>query len=525
MTEKTLQLECRLIKAQGTRTSAETDVVFLFQDGDKRPVLPDNTYSPLVDRVRKGKRFEAKLGSTLFLRFGGRGSVENCLLVGLGQASSLTEEKLRVIGGLLLQKIRAEKTLHLALDADLLREARGVKVELAPAAMARALSEGLMLAAYDFLKYKTDAASKKGEGTPRKLTWTTNDAKFASELTQQLKRAEAVASSVNVARDWSNEPSNFGTPEYFANQARSLARQHGLTCRVLTERDAAREKMGLFLGVGQGSVREGRIVVLEYQPKAGNARKSAGGARSRKTIALVGKGITFDSGGISIKPGLRMEEMKHDMSGAATIMGAMILAARWQIPNRLIAILAFTENMPDGDAIQPGNVLISRSKKTVEIINTDAEGRLILADVLDYAQDFKPDAIIDVATLTGAVSIALGKHCCAVLGNDESLIEKVRKSGEKQGERIWQLPLFDEYFDDLRSDCADLKNSANDGYGGTIRGAIFLKQFIRKGVPWAHLDIAATANHMGHIAYHPKRGASGAYVRALAQFAADFTGV
>jgi leucyl aminopeptidase len=167
-------------------------------------------------------------------------------------------------------------------------------------------------------------------------------------------------------------------------------------------------------------------------------------------------------------------------------------------------------------------VITARNGKTVEVINTDAEGRLILADVLDYAQDMKPDAVVNVATLTGAVSIALGKYCCAILGNDDGLIESVRAAGAAHGERMWQLPLYDEYFDDLKSEYADMKNAANDGYGGTIRGAIFLKQFIRKSTLWAHLDIAATAYNLNHLSYYPKRGASGAYVRALARFAADF---
>jgi leucyl aminopeptidase len=255
---------------------------------------------------------------------------------------------------------------------------------------------------------------------------------------------------------------------------------------------------------------------MEYRPKGvGRSKKS-------KTIALVGKGITFDSGGISIKPALRMEEMKHDMTGAATLMGALMLASMWKSPNRIVGIFAFTENMPDGTAIQPGNVITSRAGKTVEIINTDAEGRLILADVLDYAQEFKPDVILDSATLTGAVSVALGKHCCAILGTDDSVIEEVRSAGMKHGERIWQLPLYDEYFEDLKSDVADMKNSANDGLGGTIRGAIFLKQFIKKNTPWVHLDIAATAYNMSHLSYCPKRGGSGKYVRAVAQFCMDF---
>jgi leucyl aminopeptidase len=255
---------------------------------------------------------------------------------------------------------------------------------------------------------------------------------------------------------------------------------------------------------------------LEYIPTA----KS----ENQKTIAFVGKGVTFDSGGISIKPSMRMEEMKHDMTGAATLMGVTLLAAKMKVPNRIVTILAFTENMPDGSAIQPGNVITSRAGKTVEIINTDAEGRLILADVLDYAHEFKPDVIIDAATLTGAVSIALGKYCCGILGNDEGLIGAIRRCGNDTGERIWELPLFDDYFEDMRSETADMRNSCNDSYGGTIRGAIFLKQFIKKGQKWAHLDIAATAWGLTHLSYMPKRTASGLYVRTLARFAAEFEG-
>lgn len=380
----------------------------------------------------------------------------------------------------------------------------------------RAFAEGLVLGAYQFVKHKSGGASKGAYSGPSRLVFIVAGKAEKSRLEAELRLVRAIAVAVNVTRDWSNEPSNIGTPEFFAAESKRMAREYGLKCKVLSERDCAREKMGLFLGVGQGAEREGKIVVLEYQPK------KTRGARKAKTIALVGKGVTFDSGGISIKPSMRMEEMKHDMTGAATVMGATLLAAAWGVPNRIVSVMAFTENMPDAAAIQPGNVLTSRAGKTVEIINTDAEGRLVLADALDYVQDFRPDAIVDVATLTGAVSVALGKLCCGIMGNEDTLIGALLQAGEHNGERIWQLPLFDEYFEDLKSDTADMKNSANDSYGGAIRGAIFLKQFIRKGVRWAHLDIASTSTNLGHLPYYPRRGASGAYVRTLARFSADF---
>ena len=501
-----------VLEARSAAAGADTDVVAVFQEG-KVAVAPRGTYAPLVDRLRKSDAFSGALGSVQYARFAGKGG-ESCLLAGMGAAAELTEEKARVAGGNAWQRLKAEKSKAAVVQLDSLVEVKGLKADLSHLGIVRAFVEGLILGAYEFNKYK----SKKTDdySGPSKLTFVTTEKGLKQQLDHELPRLQAEAEAIWVTRDWSNEPSNEGTPEFYAAEARKLAKAYGLKCTILTERDAASEKMGLFLGVGQGAEREGRIVVLEYTPRGRGASKNL------KTIALVGKGVTFDSGGISIKPSMRMEEMKHDMTGAATVMGAILLAAKWEVPNRIVAIMAFTENMPDGNAIQPGNVIKSRAGKTVEIINTDAEGRLILADVLDYAQDLKPDAVIDVATLTGAVSVALGKYCCAILGNDELLIDAVRRAGDNNGERIWQLPLFDEYFEDLKSDTADMKNSANDSYGGTIRGAIFLKQFIKKGTAWAHLDIAATSTGLGYLSYYPKKGASGAYVRTLAKFAADF---
>ncbi|MCM2323715.1 MAG: leucyl aminopeptidase [Oligoflexia bacterium] len=508
----------RKLTALEARTSAagavDTDVIAVFQDSGKKPVPPRGAYSAHVERLRHGEAFAAKAGSLQFIRFGGKGSVESCLFVGFGLAGELTEEKVRSAGGHVWSKLLAEKSKSATVHLDTLFGAKGLKSDLSHARLARVFAEGLVLGAYRFNKHKTSSEAKEEASFgPAKITFLTQEKALKQQLDRELANVMAIAECVQLTRDWSNEPSNHGTPEHFAAEARKLARQHGLKVKVLTEADAAREKMGLYLGVGQGSEREGRIVVLEYNPK---------GVKRPKTVAFVGKGITFDSGGISIKPSARMEEMKHDMTGAATVMGATILAAKWGAPNRIVAILAFTENMPDGKAIQPGNVLKSRSGKTVEVINTDAEGRLILADVLDYAQDFKPDAVIDIATLTGAVSVALGKQAAGVLGNDDQLIDAVRRAGEVNGERMWQLPLWDEYFEDLKSDTADMRNSANDALGGTIRGAMFLKQFIRKGTQWAHLDIAAMASGVSQFSYLPKKGASGIYVRTLAQFAKDF---
>jgi leucyl aminopeptidase len=488
--------------------------VAVFQDPGKKSIPPRGHYAQVVERFRKGEAFVGRHGSTQFVRFGGKSPAESVLLAGFGNAAELTEERVRVASGQVWSRLMAEKCRTVAMHVDSLCEGRGLNADLAPVALARAFAEGLVLSAYQFLKHKSARRAPGEYRGPERVVFVTSDQSLKAQLDTELARVRAIGDAVNVTRDWSNEPSNSGTPEFYASEARRLAREYGIKCTVLSERDCLREKMGLFIGVGQGSEREGRVVVLEYAPK--------GKSKDLKTVALVGKGVTFDSGGISIKPSMRMEEMKHDMTGAATVMGATLLAAAWQVPNRVVSIMAFTENMPDGAAIQPGNVLTSRAGKTVEIINTDAEGRLILADVLDYAQDFKPDAVVNVATLTGAVSIALGKYYCGLFGNDAGLIDALKRSSERNGEKVWELPVTDEYFEDLKSETADMKNSANDSYGGASRGAVFLKQFIRKGMPWAHLDIAATSSNVSHIPYYPRRGACGAFVRTIAQFVADF---
>lgn len=488
------------------------NVLAVYQDNAQKAMAPKGAIPAAVDlieKLRKTEAYTAKAGTISFLRFAVNGGTESLLLVGGGKPAGSEEEKFRQAGGQAWARILAEKCDLVRVNVSSFVDVSGLKTEHSPVRLVRAFAEGMALAAYDYRGLKTDAAAKKPLPSV-KVEFYTKDTKLKNELQSEVAEVAATAIAVALTRDWSNLPSNIGTPTYYADQASQLARQFGLKVRILTEKDCVREKMGLFLGVGQGSKQEVRLVVVEYVP-----------AKAKKKLCLVGKGVTFDSGGISIKPGLRMEDMKHDMTGAATVLGATVLASLWGSAHHVIAVMAFAENMPDGGAINPGNVLTSRSGKTVEVLNTDAEGRLILGDALDFAQDMKPDAIVDVATLTGAVSVALGKYACAILGNDEEFIQQVQGSGSTHSERIWELPLWDDYFDDMRSDVADMRNVANDANGGTIRGAIFLKQFIRPGQAWAHLDIASTAYGLTHLPYLPKKGASGLYVRTLAQLAMD----
>jgi leucyl aminopeptidase len=493
-------------EAKNSSQKSDIDVVFVAQDGSKKPIPPRGPYTAWIEKFRKGESFAGKVGQVVVIPFSGKGDASNVAFVGLGPVGELTAEKARQAGAYTLSKLSAEKVGSAQILVDSLLEIKGVAD---PERALQGFIEGYALSAYRFDKYKKDA--KKEPVGPAKVVYVSKEKSLQGMLGEMVRDATVVAECVNVTRDWSNEPANFGTPEYFAREAQRLARANGISCKVLGERECEREKMGLFLAVGAGSEREGKVVVLEYNPKG-----------ARKTVALVGKGITFDSGGISIKPSMKMEDMKHDMTGAATMMGTILLAARRKVKNRIVAILAFTENMPDGKAVTPSSVIYSRAGKTVEIINTDAEGRLILADVLDYAHDFKPDVIVNAATLTGACGIALGKHCAGLMSNDPALASEIFRLSNEFNERVWELPLYDDYFEDLKSDVADMKNSANDGMGGTIRGGIFLKQFIRKGMPWCHLDIAYTANNMGQVPYFPKKGASGMHVRTLAHFVAEY---
>lgn len=494
------------LEVKSNSVSADADLVFVAQDAGKKLIPGKNAFSATLEKLRKQDRFTAKTATTSFIPMVGKNQTQNLLAVGVGIPAETPLEKFRHAGAAALAKLNAEKVKTVAIHVDTLADARGLED---PVKAVEAFLQGFMLSQYRFDKYKREP-SKEAIG-PEKVTIVSADKSLKSKLDAIALDVANVTECVKITRDWSNEPSNFGTPEYFAKEAVRIAKAHGIKATVLGEKEMKKEKMNLLLSVSVGSEREAKVVVLDYHPRD-----------AKKTIALVGKGVTFDSGGISLKPGLRMEEMKHDMTGAATLFGSAILAAKRKVKNRVVTILAFTENMPDGRATQPGNVIAARNGLTVEIVNTDAEGRLILADVLDYAHDFKPDCIVNAATLTGAVVVALGKQCCGIMGTDDALVQQLVRLGQENFERMWQLPLFDEYMDDMRTDCADMKNVGNDGNGGTIRGGIFLKQFIKKGMKWAHLDIAATGWGMGHIPYYPRKGGSGMHVRTVAQFLSEF---
>lgn len=476
-------------------------------------------YREVLDRLQENKELSTAGGASCLVRFSGLRGGSHVLVVGTGKdKEGINElgaaERLRRIGASVASKLGAEKikqaTIHL--DTFLVGDA-GFDIESEDAAYA--FAEGLGLSTYRFTKYFSESPSDKKKAKPKnestlEVQLVSADATRVAAYKRGVDRAEAMLAGAFLARDLSNEPSNYLFPESFAARARSLSTSLGLKFSVLDERQMAKEGMGLLLGVGQGSARPPRLFIMEYNPK---------GKKAAKTIAFVGKGITFDSGGISIKPSAKMEDMKHDMSGSAAVVGAIVAAAKLKLDTRIIAIVAAAENMPGGKAVCPGNILRARNGKTVEITNTDAEGRLVLADALDYVQDMKPDYVIDLATLTGAVIITLGKTCSGLMGNDASFNALVQSAAKDSGERVWELPLYDEYFDELRSEFADMRNSGDGPSHGTAKGAMFIKQFIRKGVKWVHLDIAAMAYGVPGISYYPKKSGTGWGVRLLVELA------
>jgi leucyl aminopeptidase len=358
------------------------------------------------------------------------------------------------------------------------------------------------LAEFDAGQYKTINYE------PTAITSLTLVTQKSSDATARaVERGRVLGECTNVARQLANEPSNHLTPSLFAERAAAISREAGLSVDVLDEKELAKLGMGMLLGVGQGSHEPPKLVVIRHAPA---------GAPARPVLGLIGKGITFDTGGISIKPAEGMERMKDDMAGGAAVIGAMRAIATLNAPIKVVGVIPIAENMPGGHAIKPGDVLKSASGKTVEVLNTDAEGRLILGDALWYAQKIGATHLVDIATLTGAIMVALGKFTSGLFGTPPAWTEHVRAVAERAGDRCWTLPLYEEYRDLLKSDVADMVNTAGR-YGGAITAAMFLKEFTG-GLPWAHIDIAGTAWVEDVRPYIPK-GAAGIGVRTLAELA------
>jgi leucyl aminopeptidase len=326
-----------------------------------------------------------------------------------------------------------------------------------------------------------------------------------SRLAAAAREAAIVAEAAAWARDLGNTPANDLGPAELAGEVEAMAKRLGLSVQVFDRKRIQRERMAGLLAVNSGSVRPPRFLIGEYRP-----------ANARGTVVFVGKGITFDSGGISIKPSAAMGEMKYDMMGAATVFAVLQAARRLKLPVRVVALAPVTENLPSGSACRPGDILRMRNGKTVEVDNTDAEGRLVLADALTFSEQYEPDVLVDFATLTGAVLVALGSECAGLMTPDERLADDLVAAGEAVGERLWRLPVWDEYLENLKSEWADMRNTGGRN-AGTINGAVFLKQFVPDGVPWAHIDFAAVAHMEKEQAGWPA-GATGFGVALCVEF-------
>ena len=437
--------------------------------------------------------FTGKRGQTSLLYAGDDLKARRLLLVGLGDRSSFTSEKLRLTAATVARRARNLKARSVAfvLPTPEGSDTRGA---------ARAASEGAVLSLYRFEKYKT---KRSQDEDPEAFDLVLGGSEDEGAASAGAEVGAGVASGSVLARDLANEPSNTATPAFLAERAREIGDRYGMTVTVLDRAGIEAEGLTGLATVGRSASNEPRFLVLEH-------RKGGGG----KPVVIVGKAVTFDSGGISIKPTTGMEDMKFDMGGGAAVLGAMEAVGALDLPLDVVAIVPATENLPGGNAFKPGDVLTMANGKTVEILTTDAEGRLILADALVFARRYEPAAVIDCATLTGACVVALGSHASGLMGNDEDLVAEVQTAGEATGERAWPLPLFEEYTEQIKGDTADIKNSGGRG-GGALTAGAFLKEFA--DFPWAHLDIAGTAYGKKGNAYTTK-GATGAPARLLVEF-------
>jgi len=447
-----------------------------------------------ITRVLKTGDLDGKLGSTLVLHQLEGVAAPRVVLVGLGKANEFREREyrqaVRASIKVLAGKPASEVTTYLA-------ELPVRKLDIAW--RAAHLVEVAQDATYRFEQTKGVSKSKDGKGIQKLIIHVAKaDIKKAEA---GLKQGLALASGVSFTKDLGNLAPNYCTPTYLAEQAKALVKTHGLQVEVLERADMEKLGMGSFLGVAQGSVEPPKLIVLQHKK----------GKKSQKPVVLVGKGITFDTGGISLKPGAEMDEMKYDMCGAASVLGTLKAIAEMDLPLNVIGIIPTCENMPDGKAIKPGDVLTSMSGQTIEVLNTDAEGRLILCDALTYAERFEPSAVVDIATLTGACVIALGHHASGLFSNKDSLARELLEAGNDALDRAWQLPLWDDYQGQLDSNFADIANIGGRA-GGSITAACFLSRFAKK-YDWAHLDIAGTAWKSGK-----EKGATGRPVPLLTEF-------
>ncbi|MEX6501275.1 leucyl aminopeptidase [Pseudomonas zhanjiangensis] len=489
-----------LVKSVRPETLKTATLVIAIGEGRKLGETAkaiDEASGGAIGSLLKRGDLAGKLGQTLLAHNLPGLKAERVLLVGSGKDAELSDRQLRKL------VTAAHGVLKTLGGGDAVLALGDLQVKDRDAyGKARLMAESLADGDYQFDRFKSQKAETRAL---KKLTLITDKASQA-DVERAARHAQAIAAGMAFTRDLGNLPPNLCHPSYLAEEAKTLGKAHkNLKVEILDEKKLKELGAGAFLAVAQGSEQPPRMIVLNYQ----------GGKKTEKPFVLVGKGITFDTGGISIKPAAGMDEMKYDMCGAASVFGTLKAVLELQLPINLVCLLACAENMPSGRATRPGDIVTSMSGQTVEILNTDAEGRLVLCDTLTYAERFKPQAVIDIATLTGACIVALGANTSGLMGNNEELVQQLLAAGQRADDRAWQLPLFDDYQEQLDSPFADIANIGGPK-AGTITAGCFLSRFAKK-YHWAHLDIAGTA----WISGGKEKGATGRPVPLLTQYLLD----
>jgi leucyl aminopeptidase len=479
------------------KTRADTILLGIFEDekktaGDLAEI--DKSLNGEITKLRKQGEIKGKQSEVTVIHSLGKIPAGRIAVIGLGKKEELTEDKIRIVTADACRALRKKgaKQIDIVLPGI---GVQGITVHIA----AQAVTEGALLGLYTFTRH---LSKKTEQGEIERLAIIDSNAKNKSAIEQGVNTGKILAEAANLARDMVNEPANYMTPTMMAAEAKKIAKKYDLAIDIFEREQIQKLGMGAFLGVAQGSSQPPKFIVLNYK------------GRSEKTIdiALVGKGLTFDSGGISLKPSADMGDMKSDMSGGASVIAAISAIAQFKPKVNVMAIVAATENMPGGTAVKPADVLTAMNGKTIEVENTDAEGRLTLADALGYANKQGAKQIIDIATLTGACVVALGDVTTGAFTNNQALVDKVIAAANSAGDKMWQLPMFDEYKEQNKSDVADLKNTGGRK-AGAITAALFVGEFAEK-TPWVHLDIAGTALLDKPKGYYIK-GATGVPTRTL----------
>lgn len=484
---------------KGTPSTAGVELVVYLVSKDKfLPVIKDfsDHNRQTLERLAKTQEFAGEAGKAMLCSGMGGIRADHVLFIGLGEKKKeALRAALREAGGIAVQYARRLGARTVAVDV----RAR----ELALPNVLNACVQGALLANYAFDVYKKD----NGKKVVLQTDFLFADGRMAQNARRMIKEEEAINAGVTVARDLVNVPAHDMTPERLAQVAQEIAKNSGGTikAKILQRAECEKLGMGAYLAVAQGAQREPKFIHLTYVPPR----------NSKKVLAMVGKGVTFDSGGLSLKPADGMMTMKCDMAGAAAVLGAFTVFSDLKPAVHVHGVIAATENMPSGGAIRPGDVVKSMNGKTIEILNTDAEGRLTLADALTYVLKEKPTAIVDLATLTGACMVALGEEVAGIMSNSSVLAKTLQTVARKEGEEMWELPLFGRYAELLKSDIADIKNITSTRYGGTLTAGLFLQEFVPSATPWAHLDIAGPAFIERPVGACFQKGGTGYGVRTL----------